>query len=47
LAGPALPALRGKRPDEFNILINPSHPDAAKLVAKKIRRWSYDARLMK
>jgi RES domain-containing protein len=32
-------------PDEFNILINPSHPDAAKLLAKKIRRWRYDARL--
>jgi RES domain-containing protein len=32
-------------PDEFNILINPSHPDAAKLTAKKIRRWNYDVRL--
>jgi RES domain-containing protein len=32
-------------PDEFNILINPSHPDSAKLIAKKIRRWNYDARL--
>jgi RES domain-containing protein len=32
-------------PDEFNILINPNHPDAAKLIAKKIRRWNYDARL--
>jgi RES domain-containing protein len=32
-------------PDEFNVLINPGHPDAAKLIAKKIRRWNYDARL--
>jgi RES domain-containing protein len=31
-------------PDEFNVLINPGHPDAAKLVAKKIRHWNYDAR---
>jgi RES domain-containing protein len=33
-------------PDEFNILINPRHPDAGNLIAKKIRRWNYDARLM-
>jgi RES domain-containing protein len=33
-------------PDEFNILINPRHPDAENLIAKKIRRWNYDARLM-
>jgi len=33
-------------PEESNILINPGHPDAAKLIAKKIRRWNYDARLL-
>jgi len=32
-------------PDESNILINPGHPDAARVTAKKIRRWTYDARL--
>ena len=33
-------------PEEFNILINPRHPDARNLTPKKIRRWNYDARLM-
>jgi RES domain-containing protein len=33
-------------PDEFNVLINPSHPGAAKLIAKGVRRWNYDARLI-
>ena len=33
-------------PEEFNILINPRHPDAENLTPpKKIRRWNYDARL--
>jgi len=32
-------------PEEFNILINPRHPDAGTLTPKKIRRWNYDARL--
>ena len=32
-------------PDEFNVLINPGHPDISKLRATKIRRWNYDARL--
>ena len=32
-------------PEEHNVLINPDHPDAAKLTAVKIRRWSYDHRL--
>ncbi len=31
-------------PDELNILINPTHPDAAKLHAKKLKRWTYDPR---
>jgi RES domain-containing protein len=33
-------------PDEFNVLINPRHPDAAKIITRKIRRWNYDARLI-
>jgi RES domain-containing protein len=33
-------------PDEFNVLINPGHPGAAKLIAKKVRRWNYDTRLV-
>jgi RES domain-containing protein len=32
-------------PEEFNILINPRHPDAGNLTPKKIRRWNYDVRL--
>ena len=32
-------------PEEHNILINPDHPDAAKVTAVKIRRWTYDHRL--
>jgi RES domain-containing protein len=30
--------------EESNVLINPSHPDAGKIKAKSIRRWSYDPR---
>jgi len=33
-------------PEEFNVLINPRHPDSGDLTPKKIRRWNYDARLM-
>jgi RES domain-containing protein len=33
-------------PDEFNVLINPGHPEISKLRAQKIRRWSYDSRLV-
>lgn len=32
-------------PEEPNILINPAHPDAAKLTAHKLRKWLYDPRL--
>jgi RES domain-containing protein len=32
-------------PEETNILINPAHPDAAKIKATKIRKWTYDTRL--
>lgn len=33
-------------PEEFNILINPNHPDAAAIKAKKIRKFTYDGRLL-
>jgi len=33
--------------EERNILINPLHPDATRIRAKKLRRWIYDARLRK
>ena len=32
-------------PEEWNVLMNPTHPDAAKVRAMKVRRWVYDARL--
>lgn len=32
-------------PEESNILINPRHPGAGSLRSRKIRRWTYDARL--
>lgn len=32
-------------PEEWNVLINPRHPDAAKLKAAVARRWAYDPRL--
>lgn len=32
-------------PEENNVLINPAHPDAGLLAARKIRRWLYDPRL--
>jgi RES domain-containing protein len=31
-------------PEDYNILINPHHPDVAKITAVKIRRWTYDHR---
>lgn len=31
-------------PDEYNILINPQHGDAATIVATTLRRWIYDPR---
>ncbi|MGB3291275.1 MAG: RES family NAD+ phosphorylase [Burkholderiaceae bacterium] len=30
--------------EEMNILINPAHPDAGKLKAVKLRKWTYDGR---
>ena len=32
-------------PEEPNFLINPAHPDAHKLKATKVRKWTYDFRL--
>jgi RES domain-containing protein len=31
-------------PEEFDVLANPRHPDAAKLRATKLRKWTYDPR---
>ena len=31
--------------EEHNILINPLHPDAVKLTAVKVRKWTYDLRI--
>jgi RES domain-containing protein len=32
-------------PEEVNVLLNPLHPDVAKIKAHKRRKWTYDARL--
>ena len=34
-------------PEEQNVLINPLHPDASGVTARKVRRWTYDPRLSK
>jgi RES domain-containing protein len=34
-------------PDEYNVLINPLHPDSGAIIAVKIRKWLYDSRLTK
>ncbi len=31
--------------EEFNVLINPAHPESAGINAKKVRQWRYDPRL--
>ncbi len=31
--------------EEFNVLINPAHPDMAGIAARKVRKWVYDPRL--
>jgi RES domain-containing protein len=31
-------------PDEYNVLINPQHGDAAAIVATTLKRWIYDPR---
>jgi RES domain-containing protein len=33
--------------EEHNVLINPLHPDAQRIVARKLRKWTYDPRLMR
>jgi RES domain-containing protein len=33
-------------PDEHNILVNPHHPKAKQITAKKIRKWVYDSRMI-
>jgi RES domain-containing protein len=32
-------------PDEYNMLINPLHPDSRAIAAVKLRKWLYDPRL--
>jgi RES domain-containing protein len=32
-------------PEEFNVLLNPDHPDASTLNVRKLRRWAFDHRL--
>ena len=32
-------------PEEYNVLINPLHPDSKGLTATKLRKWTYDPRL--
>jgi RES domain-containing protein len=32
-------------PEEQNALINPEHPDAVRITARKVRKWLYDPRL--
>lgn len=34
-------------PEERNVLINPQHPESARIAAKKVRKWLYDPRLSK
>lgn len=33
-------------PEEFNVLINPAHSAAGAVKATKVRKWTYDTRLM-
>jgi len=32
-------------PEEFNVLVNPAHPDARHIRVEKLRKFTYDARL--
>ncbi|VVE17435.1 MULTISPECIES: RES family NAD+ phosphorylase [Pandoraea] len=32
-------------PEEWNVLVNPEHADAARITATKLRKWVYDARI--
>lgn len=31
-------------PDEFNVLINPEHPDASSVTSANVKRWHFDPR---
>ena len=33
-------------PEEYNVLINPAHPQAGGIRAQKLRKWLYDPRLL-
>ena len=33
-------------PEEQNVLLNPLHSDYSQITIKKIRKWTYDARLL-
>lgn len=33
--------------EESNVLINPLHPEAQHITARKVRKWTYDPRLMR
>jgi RES domain-containing protein len=34
-------------PEEATVLVNPAHPDMTGIAARKVRKWSYDPRLLK
>lgn len=34
-------------PEETNVLINPANGDAARITARKVRKWLYDPRLVR
>ena len=34
-------------PEEGNLLLNPRHPDAGRITARKLRRWLYDPRALR
>ena len=34
-------------PEEHNLLINPAHPEAHRMTARKVRKWLYDPRMVR
>lgn len=32
-------------PDEFNVLVNPAHPDMSQIGVIKLKKWQYDKRM--
>jgi RES domain-containing protein len=32
-------------PDEFNVLVNPAHPDMSQISVVKVKKWQYDRRM--